>query len=80
MRRIYQFTLYLDTEIAAPLVQDFHLAERIAQAVMAALPMRLSDGVRLRAADATHRGKSIDRPSRPGAGRRRTASRRLLPG
>ena len=77
MRRIYRIDLYLDTEVSADTPDTPH---HIARAVMAALPLALCDGVRLKAADATYRGKRVLTQAKKAAGRTGIASRRLLPG
>lgn len=84
MRRIYQITLYLDTDLIGTPPDHRDVAERLARAIMAALPHELvadaTYAVRLRSADATYRGHAVPRVQPQDAARTNIASRRLLPG
>lgn len=84
MKHLWQFTLYLETDVSGAPPDRKALGELIALEAMAALPVALltSDAyaVRMLGAEIIYRGHRVAQPARQGAARRRTSSRRLLLG
>ena len=83
MKCYFQFTLYLETDVTGQPPDRKELGERIAIEAMRALPVKLltqdAYAVRLDCAEIMYRGHRIAVQSRTAAGRKRTASHRLLP-
>jgi hypothetical protein len=83
VKHYFHFTLYLETDVSGPPPDRKQLGERIAIEAMRALPVNLltqdSYAVRLDCAEIMYRGHRIAGQSQKAEGRRRTASRRLLP-